>query len=444
MVKAGTVPSAILVISEGPPPLGDTVSEGGALRAWGLAKGLAHYGHEVTLAYRSTFKMADNADLSNVPKGIRIATWDDKKIDALLEKHLIVVMRYAMGEAELITTRMSTDHILVSDNYIPISVEVSARRSDHKDENLNYLRLQNSSAQASRRADYILYASPSQHLYYLGYLSGINKLSPVTYDALNERMFEVPYGVDPAEKPEQLPAAPTEPTLLWYGAFYSWFDMETLIPAFVNLKKQIPGFKLLIAGAKNPYNKDPGLLAHYDKTMKALATLGDTVEHIPWQAYDKRYETYARASAIITYNHEGLENLLAWRTRLMDFVLADRPVLTNGGDPLGEDLIRRGIAFRVTEQTLSGVFASLMKKSPAPAAYTAAAEAYSWINLTADLAKTLKSPSRLVQVDMELKETPFRKLIRSIKHLLLSPKIVARYIQRHGLRRTISRIIKGR
>ena len=58
----------------------------------------------------------------------------------------------------------------------------------------------------------------------------------------------------------------------------------------------------------------------------------------------------------MTFNHLGLENKLAWRTRLMDYVLADRPIITNGGDPLGDDLIKRGVAFASTAEQLATTF----------------------------------------------------------------------------------------
>ncbi len=432
----------ILIISEGPPPLGNTVAEGGALRAWGLAKGLAGNGRAVTFAYRSTFSLGDDAEKAPIPAGIKMAVWDGEKVQELLDSHRIVILRYAMGEAEQIVTRLRPDHILVSDSYIPISVEVSARQSTHRDELLNYLRLQKSSAFASKRADYFLYASPQQLTYYLGYLSGINKINPVTYNQLSKRMFEVPYGVDSDDKPATVLAPPKDPTLLWYGAFYSWFDMESLVPALLSLKQKYPKFKLLIAGAKNPYNQDPGLLKHYDKTMRALEPLGDSVEYLPWSAYDKRFDIYAKASAIITYNHLGLENLLAWRTRLMDYVLSNKPILTNGGDPLGEDLISRGLAYQMTPETLKYVFEQVIKNPPRDTAFARAAERYDWCTITLGISEVLKNPSRLITTQTDLNEGLAIKTIYKAKKVAAIPIHVVRHAKQHGIRKTTKHILK--
>lgn len=434
------VKHSILVISEGPPPLGSTHVEGGGLRAWGLAKGLALHGFKVTFAYRSTFTLAEDSTKTKIPANVSIETWNGETIRDLVSAHKVVVLRYAMGEALHIINHLKDDQILVSDNYIPISVEVAARNSSDPDEQVNYLRLQKSSMKATRRADYILYASESQFDYYIGYLAGINKLNPATYNELQSRMLKIPYGVDPNDKPGEVGNPPVKPTLLWYGAFYSWFDMESLIGALKQIKKEMPDFRLVIAGAKNPYNKDPGILAHYEKTMNALNPIKDSIELIPWGAFDERFATYAKASAIITWNHIALENEYAWRTRLMDFVLAERPIITNGGDPLGEDLIKRGVAFRANKDNLKETFVSVLKNLPEKKLYTETAHDYSWGVITEELADKLINPTRMVQADMDLRVEWKNEIKKKSVLLLKSPYIVAKSVAKNGLKETICRI----
>jgi glycosyltransferase involved in cell wall biosynthesis len=425
----------ILVLSEGPPPIGDTVAEGGSLRAWGLSKGLLANGHEITFAYRSTFKIG-NYEQNEIPEGITLSTWDGERINTLLDNHNVIIMRYAMGEAAEITSRLKKHHILVSDSYIPISIEVSARKSNDQFEQHNFLKLQHSSKIASKRADYILYASPAQKNYYLGYLSGINKLNPKTYSHLTDRMFEIPYGVDPSERPLKKRKLPKQPVLLWYGAFYSWFDMESLIDSIKDISDNVPGFKFMVAGAKNPYNKDPGIMAHYKKTMESIKSAGINVEYVNWHPFKDRFSVYEQATAIITQNHIGLENELAWRTRLMDYVLAGIPILTNGGDPLGEDLIARGIAFRADPGSLLSVFRAVLDKPPKESDFDAAADRYSWTNITFKLSKVLKNSTRLESGEMDLRI--------SVKHILriIIFKVIRYplYLKKNGIRKTVSKV----
>lgn len=436
----------ILIVTEGPPPLGSTRAEGGSLRAWGLAKGLSSNGYRVTLAYRSTFSLAIDSDRTAIPNNVCLETWDGESIDKLIEEHKVVVLRYAMGEAKEFTKRLSKEHILVSDSYIPISIEVSARKSRDKDEHTNFLMLQEICASASRRADYFLYASPAQKNYYLGYLSALNKINPLTYPDFEKRLLELPYGVDREDIPKKYnkPSIPKKPTLLWYGAFYSWFDMESLVSAIKKIKEEIPDFKLLVAGAKNPYNKNPALLYHYEKTVKALQVLGNSVEMIDWTPYDMRFEVYNRATAIITFNHIGLENNLAWRTRLMDYLLSYKPIITNGGDPLGEDLINRGIAYRANENNIIDVFKEILNNKTDRKLFDDAISRYSWNEITKPLAIELEKRSRLPDVEMVRRVHPVRLIIKKTKTLLKTPVYVTRYVKKHGVVRTFARIARGR
>ena len=47
---------------------------------------------------------------------------------------------------------------------------------------------------------------------------------------------------------------------------------------------------------------------------------------------------YLGSDAVVLINNIGMENTLAWRTRLVDYVWADLPIVTNGGDPMSDIL----------------------------------------------------------------------------------------------------------
>ena len=202
----------------------------------------------------------------------------------------------------------------------------------------------------------------------------------------------------------------------------------------------MPEFRLVIAGAKNPYNKDPGILAHYEKTMKSLEPIKDSIENIPWGAFDERFDTYAKGSAIITWNHVALENEFAWRTRLMDFVLAERPIITNGGDPLGEDLIARGIASRADVATIKNTFVEVLNNLPHQSTYDKAAHDYSWEVITESLACELKHASRMVHADMDLAFEWKHELKSKGLLLIKSPLLVIKSLGKYGVKGTIWRI----
>lgn len=45
------------------------------------------------------------------------------------------------------------------------------------------------------------------------------------------------------------------------------------------------------------------------------------------------------SDVIVSLNQEGEENKYSWRTRVMDFVWGESVIITNGGDPLSEELV---------------------------------------------------------------------------------------------------------
>jgi hypothetical protein len=121
----------------------------------------------------------------------------------------------------------------------------------------------------------------------------------------------------------------------------------------------------------------------------------------------------------------------------MDFVLAERPIITNGGDPLGEDLIRRGIGYRADLSTITSVFEEAVKSPPTQAVYKAAAHDYSWEVITRDLADELRQASRMKNADMELSGEGRRAFVTRTKLLAKSPYLLLRALAKHGVKGTI-------
>ena len=432
------IKKSILVISEGAPPIGDNLVEGGGLRNWGIAKGLVKNGHEVTLAYQDTYLVKDTA-LSSTLENLNIETWNEKNISNLIPRFSHIIFSYALGQAPLFLQSIREDQILILDCYVPITIEVAARRSvDRLMELSNYTNDLQRWKEVLRRGDYFMYASHAQLHYYLGYLSSINRLNPFNYHDFESRLIELPYGIDKDEAIDaELSREPA--TLLWYGGFYPWFDIESLVDSLVEVKKRVAGFKFIVAGALNPYNQNPDFKAHYSKSIEALGRLGDSVEMIDWTPYHQRLAIYGRATAIATVNMFGLENELAWRTRLMDFVLAKRPILTNAGDPLGEDLIKRGVAHKVDMKdaaSLVKAFEQCQTDVEKHRKYEDAINAYDWKYLTSTLDEAIINGSRLVQPYFERKLT----LRVGIKIATGRPIAIAKYIKRNGIRQTKNKI----
>lgn len=438
----------IVVISEAGPPVGATIAEGGSLRAWGIAKSLADAGHRVTFLYRVGYEHRVDQQSIDKIKDINFGTWDPATgSNKFLEKAHVVIVRHSHAEASMIVEKLASWQMLVVDCYVPIHVEVSARDADDKlTEYRNFLQDDIRWNRIVTRGDYFLYASENQKLYLLGFLAGILLLNPLTYRELESRLIKLPYCYFAHEEQHRIEKENTNVSILWYGGLYAWFDIGSLVPAIIKLREKHANFKFILAGARNPYIGDVSLIRAYEAQMKKLEPIRDCIIEVPYQSYDQRFATYADASAIVYVNKPGLENSLAWRTRLVDYILAKKPILTNGGDPLGEELIADGLAFRFDPSrpaTLSEAL-ELALETNIDSAYTQSFTKYSWeesikgLNAVIVQGTTLKS--QLVNY------TQIMKLARATRTAVkvYPHKKIINYYRVHGFKKTVHRLAGAR
>jgi glycosyltransferase involved in cell wall biosynthesis len=432
----------IVVVSEAGPPIGKSVAEGGSLRAWGIAKSLAGLGHDVTFMYRHGYQ----SDPAAKQSGITIAQWKPGAvlpIEFTEAEHVII--RHSHAEAHQLVRKLTNEQKLIVDCYIPIHVEVSARESNNIFD--EYLRFLNDDArwlEIISRGDYFLYASENQKLYLLGYLSGCLLLNPLTYREIERRLIKLPYCYFRADESHRITRKIDKPTLLWYGGLYSWFDIGSLVPGLLQIKNKYKDFQFILAGAKNPYVADPSLVAAYNSSMKTLEPIKDFLIEIPHQSYEKRFITYSKSSAIVYINKNGLENELAWRTRLVDYVLAKKPIITNGGDPLGEELISGGLGFRLNladKNSLLEVFEEAIKTNLSKS-YNTILQKYSWEDNIPNLNLVIENGDRISsnipKYDQVIKNANSSRFSNGALH-----KKIRTYYKQHGLKKTIRRVISS-
>ena len=358
-----------LVLSHGPVPAPEhPVVEGGGLRCWGLAKGIQANKRDiaVTVAYHKSHLKDTFTDEHD---GIHITTWDNDSVAELIKGFDSVVVSYCMGDLSVLVARnIKPNQQLILDCYVPIYVEVSARES--KDIEGEYQAFTSDVyrwAEVLKRGDVFLCASAEQKRYYQGVLSGLGRINPATYN--QDNILITPYGIYrekavAKEKPiSKLIKDESYKKVLWFGGIYPWFDLRQLVDAVSQVNKHTPT-KLVIVGAKNPYNTHPDFVARYQELVDYISsskTLRDVVVMQDWVKFEDRADWYLDSDCVVVINKEGPENELAWRTRLVDFMWADLPILTNGGDPLGESLLKREAAFRFSGTDADSIAADIKK-----------------------------------------------------------------------------------
>lgn len=394
----------VLIVTYGPPPVpGVAKVEGTGLRTWGLAAALAATVPEsvVTLAIPEWYQLPDMpAEFA----GVRIVRWGHETLAEIIAEHDVIVASYCLGDDSVRIADAVLEHqVLVWDAYVPIHVEVCARRSTNRHgEYEAFERDRKIWENCLRRGDYFLCATEAQRLYYTGVLAAIGRINPVTYD--DDPFLIVPYGIHEAEavatrRPcSELIPAPGAWKLLWFGGVYPWFDIGCLLEAVKALSEQHP-VGLVIVGAKNPFVQHPDFERCHERMMKMIEdpAIRPLVHLVDWVSFHERGDWYLDADLICFANQPGMENLLAWRTRVVDYLWTRTPLATNGGDPLSEEMIAAGAAVRVDATdpaTLASALAATLGDPAGLAAMRRAADAirekYLWRNAVRPLADVIR------------------------------------------------------
>ncbi len=329
------------------------------MRAWGLAKGLSSQGVEVTIAINAGF----NLTLEEYD-GIKLIQWQlDSEFIQVINSYDTVIASYCMGDVSVfIADHIRDDAQLILDVYVPIYIEVSARNAqDITTEYQNYMADLARHNHTLRRGDFFLYANPAQELLYTGVLAALGIINPASYHT--KRLIHTPFGLH-REKPattknpyRTLGITRDDFVVLWFGGLYPWFRVEEYLEAIKRLSCN-PSIKFVFVGGKNPFNPNPDMARQYDTALE-FAThhklIDRSVFFVDWIDYDDRVDWFSHADIIVSLNQPGEENKFSWRTRVIDFVWGETATITNGGDPLSDEMVQKGAAMQLDDLSATSI-----------------------------------------------------------------------------------------
>jgi glycosyltransferase involved in cell wall biosynthesis len=337
----------ILVISD------DVVGEkmaGPGIRAWEITKCLAKH-FAVALAYPdfspsnekdSFFKDAPfEVFRYSVQRPSRLQDWGKKS-------RIILLQGYVLSKFPRLTDLKAH---LIADIYVPFVIEnlfnqkwkvPSLRDREHI--HLHDLKVFNGQILA---CDHFLCANNRQRDLFTGSLMSLNRIHPEILDTtpgLDELISIVPFGLSAEKEPraeksfiqETFKGIDDEDVVfLWGGVLTNWFDPLTLIGAFAEARKENPKIKLLFMSTQhaNP------LLPEFDmagKAIRASDDLGMTGQSVffntSWVDYNLRGQYFAGADVGLSLNPSHFENHFAARTRILDYLRHNLPILCTEGD----------------------------------------------------------------------------------------------------------------
>lgn len=400
----------ILILSYGPVPTPEFQKiEGGGMRCWGLATGLRDNGHSVTVSVFEEFKQN-----IKIHENIRLHNWQlNDEFKTYMNSYDVVIVSYSMGDLSMFVADHLSHHItLVLDCYVPIFIEISARDSQDKASELRgYLHEIKRFNHVLQRGDFFLCANEPQKHMYAGILGSLGVINPYSYR--QNRLLMVPFGVENNVSMEKLVSSnpykskKDDFVLLWFGGLYPWFNFKPLIKAIEKLSDN-PRFKFYLVGGKNPYNNHPDFVKQYNYVVEkftSMGLIGKSVFIVDWIDFSDRGKWFKNADLVISINSPGEENIYSWRTRVIDFVWGELPMISNGGDPLSDELIASGAGLKVdlSTETINETINNLINKpgliKSMKSILVKIKTNYTWDRLTKELSDQLGSGNNLPYVD---------------------------------------------
>lgn len=339
---------------------------GPAIRAWEMATHLSDI-YPVRLLVQSA------GELDHKRFGLAALSRSSIK-DALKWCDVVVFQGHAL---HLYPEIVSSGKAVVADLYDPFHLEsLETGKEDAEPEqrfraSASEVRVIN---EQLRMADFLICASEKQRDFWLGQLAAVGRINPLTYDmdpSMRSLIDVVPFGISETLPKARVKAIRSSLSLgqddkifIWGGGIYDWFDPLTLIRAMKEVSSRIPILKLFFMGTGHP---NPGIPKM--KMERRAIEMASELELLNknvffnegWVPYEERADYLLDADAGVSCHVDHLETSFSFRTRVLDYIWAGLPVLTTGGDALGELVRTQGLGLSIRPGDVRGWIEGLDK-----------------------------------------------------------------------------------
>ena len=241
-------------------------------------------------------------------------------------------------------------------------------------------------------ADFIICNNERQRDAWLGMLQSLGLITGEVYDAdhsLRRLVAVAPHGIRPDEgrgKREEgrVPAGPplfplpsslfprlfpgireTDKVVLWNAGIVGWYDAVTAIRAVHAIAQERDDVKLVFMGSKYP---DPGFLEEnptFKTAIETAAQLGVTDRQVffvrGWLPYEEVKAYLLDAYLGLSTYFNNAETHYSHRTRFLDLIWAELPIVCTRGDVLAEMVEERELGITVPEGDVDAVVAALRR-----------------------------------------------------------------------------------
>jgi glycosyltransferase involved in cell wall biosynthesis len=196
-------------------------------------------------------------------------------------------------------------------------------------------------------ADYFLCANERQRDLWLGHLLALGRINPLTYAQIQQRVVTVPFGL-PDIPPQRTgvglrqSSADKDFILLWGGGIWEWFDPLTLIRAVHHLLPHYPQLKLVFLGTQHPNTTIQTMpMQHRAEALARELGIFDThvIFQSGWVPYSILSNYLLDADVGVTAHFDTLETHFSFRTRILHYLWAGKPIITTQGDVLADAIV---------------------------------------------------------------------------------------------------------
>jgi GT2 family glycosyltransferase len=389
-------------------PIGAKMA-GPAIRAWHMAEALAAH-CDVTLVTLSALEPIEAPF-----RLVHVRAGDNRAFEPLEAwADVIVFQGHAMQVFEALRY---TEKIIVADVYDPMHLEQleQARELPAATWDKQVTDATEVLNEQLARADFMLCASERQRFFYLGQLAALGRINPANYandPDLTGLIDVVPFGLDrtpPEHRAQVLKGvragiAADDKVLLWSGGLYNWFDPKALIQAVATLAETRPNVRLFFQGTKHPH---PGVpeMAIVRESRSLAAELGalDTSVFFneSWVDYAERQNFLTEADAGVSTHFSHVETTFSFRTRILDYLWAELPMVITEGDTFAELVATEGLGVVVPAGDVDALTAALERIlfdevfiAESRANIRRVRERFFWENTLAPLVDFVRSPHR--------------------------------------------------
>jgi len=433
--------------------IGDKMA-GPGIRYWNFALELSQQ-LKVTLLTPNLCDKTTKESVKFSIKHLNVKTLEEelKKVDAVMLQG-VTLFNYPLLK--------KTNVPLIIDIYDPFILEnLELRKALSLSERINYhtndLRIL---LEQLSYGDFFVCASEKQKDYWLGMLSALNRVNPITYDedsSLKAFIDIVPFGL-PLEEPVKTKKVlkgiydgigEDDKIILWGGGIWNWFDPLTLINAIYEISKERNDVKLFFLGIKHP-NPDLEVMDMTRRSIELAHKLGINNKYVffnyDWVPYNERQNYFMEADLGVSTHFLHLETRFSFRTRILDYIWCELPMIVTEGDSMAELVEEEKIGVVVKEKDVSNLKNSILeilndnhKHGTFKANIKAIKHQFTWKNAIQPILNFSRQPDK--KKDKEKVEIFYKEItdIDKLKYYLIRSK---KLFSKDGVKKIYKKLMK--